>query len=124
MSQPTEAVKERDSDRFLSHSPERLRYRRKAAGLTITELAEKIGRSRAMVSMYENSQHSPNPGTLAKLAAALGCSTTDLMPDQCDEALERFVNATADEVAVWHAQMIMTGASRLGDVAGPRVRAA
>lgn len=124
MSHTTEAVKEPSGDRFLSHSPARLRYRRKAAGLTIGELAEKIGRSRPMVSMYENGQHSPNPGTLAALAAALGCSTTDLMPDQCDEALEKFVNATADEVALWHAQMIMTGASRLGDVAGPQVRAA
>jgi transcriptional regulator with XRE-family HTH domain len=82
MSHATERVKEPDSDKYLSHSPARLRYRREAAGLTLRELAARAKCSAGSLSLYENGKVSPNPRTLLRLAAALDCATTDLMPDE------------------------------------------
>lgn len=82
MSQTTERVKEPEGDKYLSHSPARLRWRREAAGLTIRGLARNMGASPASLSLYENGKVSPNPGMLVRLAAALDCATTDLMPDE------------------------------------------
>lgn len=59
--------------------PKKLRRRRIAAGLSSTALAERSGLALSTVSDYENSRRNPRPEFLARLAAALGCETTDLM---------------------------------------------
>ena len=77
------AVKARTAPaRPLSHDPARLRRRRIAAALTLAELAERAGTSKSNLSELENGFHGPTPGLLGRLAAALGCQTTDLMPDE------------------------------------------
>ncbi|MGP4020195.1 helix-turn-helix domain-containing protein [Saccharopolyspora sp. 5N708] len=62
------------------HSPQarilggELRELRKEAGLTVRELASKIGLGHAAVSRYETGVRSPSPDTLARLLTALGAS--------------------------------------------------
>jgi len=57
---------------------QRVRERRTEQDLTITQLAERAGLSKGMLSKIENSQTSPSLGTLASLAAALGVPVTAL----------------------------------------------
>jgi transcriptional regulator with XRE-family HTH domain len=53
----------------------RIRFARRGAGLTQTQLAEKIGVSRSAVAQWERSDGSnPSAGNLASLAMALNCS--------------------------------------------------
>jgi transcriptional regulator with XRE-family HTH domain len=59
--------------------PMKLRRRRFAAGLSSTALAERSGLALSTVSDYENGRRSPSPDSLARLAEALNCETTDLM---------------------------------------------
>lgn len=47
------------------------RIARLRAGVTQTELAEKIGVSTASISHWETGRHSPKSGDIAKLADAL-----------------------------------------------------
>ena len=79
MSASRTAVKRED----LTHDPRRLRRKRIEAGLNMTELAARADCSKATVSMLESGRYfSATPGLLARLAAALGCTITDLMPDE------------------------------------------
>lgn len=57
----------------------KLRAARLAAGLTQTELAEKVGCTQKDISRWEAGQHEPGALTLKKLAQALGCSMDDLI---------------------------------------------
>jgi putative transcriptional regulator len=59
---------------------EELRRRRIAAGLSQTALAEAVGKSGATISYIESGDRQPSPALLVKIARALGCESTDLMP--------------------------------------------
>lgn len=82
MNDAVQSVKPPKGDRRLTQDPNRLRWRRHAAGLTITELAEKAEVSRGAISMAENRRMNASVVMLRKLAGALGCQITDLMPDE------------------------------------------
>ncbi len=54
---------------------ERIQQARKASGLTLRALAEKVGVSAMAISKYENNQSTPSSGVLLALAKALGVRT-------------------------------------------------
>ena len=60
------------SDSFLAQM-------RREKGLTQSELAAKIGCYAKDVSRWENGARTPNAESLAKLAAALGCTSDDII---------------------------------------------
>ncbi|MCC5951365.1 MAG: helix-turn-helix transcriptional regulator [Acidimicrobiia bacterium] len=68
----------------------RVRSLRLARGLTVTELAERSGLSKAMVSKVENAQSAAGTGTLARLAIALDVPVTSFFMGldlEADEAV-------------------------------------
>jgi transcriptional regulator with XRE-family HTH domain len=67
-------------DRPLNQDPNRLRRRRVATRLSMTELADRAGCSLSYLSQLEKGQYSASPEVLGSLADALGCEITDLMP--------------------------------------------
>jgi transcriptional regulator with XRE-family HTH domain len=68
--------------RDLNQSPQRLRRRRVAARLSLTELADKAGCSAPYLSQLERGIYSASAEMLGKVADALGCEITDLMPPE------------------------------------------
>jgi transcriptional regulator with XRE-family HTH domain len=63
------------------HSPERLRAARVAAGLSRADLAAAAGISPSHLAELENDTRNASAAALRRLAQALGCQTTDLMPE-------------------------------------------
>lgn len=61
-------------DQFEKHVAERLKRLRLERGLTLDQLAELSGVSRAMISRIERSEASPTAALLARLCSALGVS--------------------------------------------------
>ena len=61
-----------------------LTERRKAAGLTQSQLAENVGVSRKTVNTVENNVFVPSTSLALRLAMELGCSVLDLfeLPDE------------------------------------------
>lgn len=57
----------------------RVQERRKAKKLLQRELSDAIGRSIAQVSRYESGEAQCEPFTLARIAKALGCKTSDFL---------------------------------------------
>lgn len=51
-----------------------MQKKRKSAGLTQEQVAEKMGVKRATYAQYESDKRTPKPLTLKKIADALGCS--------------------------------------------------
>ena len=66
--------------RTLRQDPRRLRRRRELAGLSLRQLGDRTGLNFNHLSTLENGRHSANPSTLAKIALAVGCEISDLMP--------------------------------------------
>ena len=64
----------------LNQDPARVRRLRIRAGLSLTALAEAAGTSKGHLSEIESRSRSASPQMLAKLALALGCEISDLMP--------------------------------------------
>lgn len=60
---------------------QRLRALRMAAGLTQAELARRTGIHRPNIARVEAGRHTPSLETLARLAAAIGVSTTRVLAD-------------------------------------------
>ncbi len=58
-----------------------LRERRKQAGLTQEKLALEAGVQRNYVSLIERGIHQPTINIIFKLAAALGCTPSDMIRD-------------------------------------------
>ncbi len=54
---------------------ERIKQARKASGLSLRALAEKVGVSAMAISKYENNQSTPSSGVLLALSTALGVRT-------------------------------------------------
>ena len=63
----------------------RLRERRRAMGMTMRELAEKVGVSEAAVGMWETGKRNISDVWLAKLSEVLGCSANDILGYSPDE---------------------------------------
>ena len=61
---------------------EKIRAARKKAGLTQTELAERLGVGYSAVGQWELGLRNPKFETLKKISAALGCSISTLF--SCD----------------------------------------
>ena len=57
----------------------KLMFKRKEAGLTQAELAEKIGVHAKTIHHYENGDRQPNVDDLKKLAEALKCTINDIV---------------------------------------------
>lgn len=72
--------------RELNQDPKRLRRRRLAARLSITELAVKANCSVPYLSQLERGDYSASPKILGALADALECDITDLMPPEANGA--------------------------------------
>lgn len=68
--------------RPLNQDPVRLRRRRVAKRLSITELARIAGCSVPYLSQLERGLYSASPAVLGALADALGCEIADLMPPE------------------------------------------
>jgi transcriptional regulator with XRE-family HTH domain len=66
----------------LPQSPERVERKRIEAGLQQGELAALAGIVPSHMSAIENGRWGASPALLHRLAAALGCKVTDLMPDE------------------------------------------
>ena len=62
-----------------------LRQRRKAAGMTMQELAERCGLSQPFLSQIENSRAMPSLYALHRVAQALGTTTVGLLDPACAE---------------------------------------
>lgn len=103
---------------------QRVREYRRDLGLTSTQLAERSGLSKGMLSKVENAQTSPSLATLAALAAALEVPVTALFRGMEEEHDAIFVAAEhgidiehqgGDRPAGYRSQLLgtMRGAKRL-----------
>ena len=63
---------------------ERIRRARKAAGLSQTNLASELGKSRSMIANYETDARTPDDETLAEIAGALGVTPQSLQDRNLD----------------------------------------
>lgn len=76
------SVKRRYPNRDFDLDPRKLKRRRMEAGLTLDELATKVGCTRGHLSMLENDRHGPSVLLARSLAAELGCDVRDLLRDE------------------------------------------
>jgi transcriptional regulator with XRE-family HTH domain len=72
----------RNPDNPVNQDPAKLKRRRIAAVLSVTELAALAGVSKGHLSELERRTRSASPAVLSRLAVALGCEITDLLPDE------------------------------------------
>lgn len=79
--------------------------RRKLLGLTQDEVAERVGTSKQMVSMYELGKRSPKVGMANKFAEALGTTIDELLG--LDPIEEGFIPQTSE------AKILSRGIDRL-----------
>lgn len=70
---------------------ENIRAARDRLGLSRAELAARVGVALSTISLYEQGRREPSLGILVKLAAALSCTTDELLDFQPDE-FERYKN--------------------------------
>jgi len=68
----------------LTEFGRRVRARRKAAGLSQEELAERAGLHRTYVGGVERGERNTSLLAIERIAQALGCSMSNLMPDWKD----------------------------------------
>jgi XRE family transcriptional regulator, fatty acid utilization regulator len=61
---------------------QRLRHLRRARGLTLAELGERVGRTPSVLSLIENGRREPRLSLVEQLAAALGVPVTELLKKQ------------------------------------------
>ncbi|MGA8455151.1 MAG: helix-turn-helix domain-containing protein [Streptosporangiaceae bacterium] len=61
---------------------QRLRHARRAKGLTLAELGERVGRAPSVLSLIENGRREPKLSLIEALAAALSVPTADLLRRQ------------------------------------------
>lgn len=73
---------ENENSSFESATAERLRQLREANGLTLDQLANASGVSRAMISRIERGEASPTASLLARICAALGLSLSGFFAEQ------------------------------------------
>jgi transcriptional regulator with XRE-family HTH domain len=61
--------------------PAKIARRRIELGLTVTEAAAGAGIHKSYLSQIESGQRGGSPAVVLRLAVALDCKPTDLMPD-------------------------------------------
>ncbi len=61
---------------------QRLRHQRRARGLTLTELGERIGRAPSALSLIENGRREPKLSLIEQLATALSVPVNELLSRQ------------------------------------------
>jgi predicted transcriptional regulator/DNA-binding XRE family transcriptional regulator len=61
---------------------QRLKHARRAKGLTLAELGEKVGRTPSVLSLIENGKREPRLSLVEQLAAALGIPVAELLKKQ------------------------------------------
>lgn len=71
--------KSNDPDQIEARIAERLKARREALDLTLEQLAERAGVSRAMISRIERRESSPTAAVLGRLCAGLDITLSGLM---------------------------------------------
>ncbi|MFN4312386.1 MAG: helix-turn-helix domain-containing protein [Ferrovibrio sp.] len=71
--------KSSDPDQIEARIAQRLRARREALDLTLEQLAERAGVSRAMISRIERRESSPTAAVLGRLCAGLDITLSGLM---------------------------------------------
>lgn len=62
-----------------------LKYLREKAKLTQAEVAQGVGKTPSLITMWENGSRQPRADMLPKLARVLGCTIDDLFDTQDDE---------------------------------------
>lgn len=72
---------------FISHLGEQLRLRRKSAGMTVAQLAERSGLSRRMLTQIELGQANPSLATVDKIARSLGTDFASLAREDAPSPL-------------------------------------
>ena len=105
----------------------RIRARRKALGLTLTEVAERAGLSNQYVSNLENGHRSPSLAALRSIATALGQTVTDLLGHDADAAhVDLLATALADApqslLTFTRSEHFRNAVQRLADECGSRPR--
>lgn len=89
-----------------------MKARRKLAGLTQEQVAEKMGVKRATYAQYEAGNRIPLTMTLAKIAHAIGCKMDDLIPiDEQIETAQRELKST-----LWAAETYARDSGKPWDV--------
>ena len=81
--------------------------KRKQLGLTQDEVAERVGTSKQMVSMYELGKRSPKVGMANKFAEALGTTLDELL------GLEGELESFSNEPKTEEARIIANGIDKL-----------
>jgi predicted transcriptional regulator/DNA-binding XRE family transcriptional regulator len=75
---------------------QRLRHLRRARGLTLTELADRVGRAPSVLSLIENGRREPKLSLIEQLATALSVPTTELLSRQPPSRRAQLEIALAD----------------------------
>ncbi|WP_344677812.1 helix-turn-helix domain-containing protein [Saccharopolyspora taberi] len=75
----TEEDRNFSTDQDLLVFGQRLRHLRRAAGLTLVELGERVGRAPSQLSLLENGHREPKLSLLRALAEALGSTVDELL---------------------------------------------
>ena len=68
----------------------RLREQRLALGLTVQQLAQRLGVNRNTITNYESDKTEPSVHDLVRLASTLGCDIVDLLPGMPRAQVPRF----------------------------------
>jgi transcriptional regulator with XRE-family HTH domain len=80
MKEPQKLVETEGLD--LAMFGQRLKHARRAKGLTLAELGEKVGRTPSVLSLIENGKREPRLSLVEQLAAALGIPVAELLKKQ------------------------------------------
>src|SRR5258708_9154685 len=75
---------------------QRLRHARRAKGLTLAELSERVGRAPSVLSLIENGRREPKLSLIEALAAALSVTTEELLRRQPPSRRARLEIALAE----------------------------
>src|SRR5579863_5821335 len=75
---------------------QRLRHLRRARGMTLTELGERVGRAPSALSLLENGRREPKLSLIEQLATALSVSVSDLLSKQPPSRRAQLEIALAD----------------------------
>lgn len=82
---------------------EKIKHWRVQKGLSQKELGDQIGMSQQQIGQYETGTRTPKPGTLLKIAKALGVHLRDLSDDSWLEEIDRQYPTAGKEYARYKA---------------------
>ena len=98
-------LSEEEDDELVCEVGRRIRATRRAAGLTLAQLADICGLSAAVVASYERGDRTPNVRSLTKIGRALRVPPSSLLPVTIGDGVEseawvRQTHALATEIAI------------------------